>query len=37
MVVIGNEDHYEHVRSALAAYPVKVYCGEDAIAQVCCI
>lgn len=34
MVVIGNEDHYELVKSALASYPVKVYCGADAIAQV---
>ena len=34
MVVIGNEDHYETLRSALEHHPIKVYCGEDAIAQV---
>ncbi|MFM2285065.1 MAG: hypothetical protein RLZZ543_562 [Bacteroidota bacterium] len=32
-VVIGNEDKYDEVRSALENYPVKVYCGEDAIVQ----
>jgi len=35
MVVIGNENHYECVKSALENYPIKVYCGADAIAQVC--
>ncbi len=35
VVVIGNENHYEGVKSALANYPIKVYCGTDAIAQVC--
>jgi len=35
MVVIGNEHHYERVRSALENHPIKVYCGADAIAQVC--
>ena len=35
MVVIGKEDLYEEVKSALSDHPVKVYCGADAIAQVC--
>lgn len=35
VVVIGNEDLYELVKSALASHPIKVYCGADAIAQVC--
>ncbi len=34
-VVIGNENHYEQVKSALENHPIKVYCGTDAIAQVC--
>ena len=34
VVVIGNEDHYEKIRSALERYPIKVYCGDDSIAQV---
>lgn len=34
MVVIGNEQQYEKVKSALEKYPIKVYCGADAIAQV---
>jgi len=34
MVVIGNEDHYDKVKEALVHYPVKVYCGEESIAQV---
>lgn len=34
MVVIGNEHQYEKVKSALEKYPIKVYCGADAIAQV---
>jgi len=34
MVVIGNELHYEKIKSALASYPIKIYCGADAIAQV---
>jgi 1-deoxy-D-xylulose-5-phosphate reductoisomerase len=33
-VVIGNEDLYERVKSALENHPIKVYCGADAIAQV---
>ncbi len=34
-VFIGNENHYEQVKSALENHPIKVYCGADAIAQVC--
>jgi len=34
VVVIGNEDLYERVRLALESFPIKVYCGADAIAQV---
>ena len=34
-VVIGNENHYEQVKYALENHPIKVYCGADAIAQVC--
>ena len=34
-VVIGNENLYEPVRSALESHPIKVFCGPDAIAQVC--
>jgi len=34
MVVIGNEQHYKRVQSALESHPIKVYSGEDAIAQV---
>jgi 1-deoxy-D-xylulose-5-phosphate reductoisomerase len=34
VVVIGNENHYERVKSALENHPIKVYCGADAIAQV---
>ncbi len=34
VVVIGNENHYEQVKSALDNHPIKVYCGADAIAQV---
>ncbi len=34
-VVIGNENYYEQVKSALENHPIKVYCGADAIAQVC--
>ena len=34
MVVIGNEQHYQKVKKSLESYPIKVYCGEDAIAQV---
>jgi len=34
MVVIGNEEHYEKVKTALESHSIKVYCGADAIAQV---
>jgi 1-deoxy-D-xylulose-5-phosphate reductoisomerase len=34
VVVIGNEDLYERVRLALESFPIKVFCGADAIAQV---
>jgi len=34
VVVIGNEAHYEEVKEALTRYPIKVYAGEQAIAQV---
>ncbi len=33
-VVIVNEAHYKMVRDALESYPIKVYCGADALAQV---
>jgi len=33
-VVIGNKDHYRRLKEALAQYPVKVYAGYEAIAQV---
>ena len=33
-VVIGNEDKYPQLKEALAAYPIKVYAGSDAIEQV---
>jgi len=33
VVVIGNEAHYLKVKEALDRYPIKVYGGEDAIAQ----
>lgn len=33
-VVIGNEIHYQKLKEALADMPVKVFAGEDAIAQV---
>jgi 1-deoxy-D-xylulose-5-phosphate reductoisomerase len=32
-VVIGNEKRYKMVRNALSNYPIKVYCGEDAVIQ----
>ncbi len=34
MVVIGNDLHYQRVKAALETYPIKVYCGTEAIAQV---
>jgi 1-deoxy-D-xylulose-5-phosphate reductoisomerase len=33
VVVIGNKDHYGRVKDALENYPIKVYAGEEAIAQ----
>ncbi len=34
MVVIGNFDHYSRVKKALSNYPIKVFAGNDSIAQV---
>lgn len=34
VVVIGNDTLYPEVKEALAPYPVKVYGGEEAIAQI---
>jgi 1-deoxy-D-xylulose-5-phosphate reductoisomerase len=34
VVVIGNEDLYEKVKTALASYPIKVYAGKKALVQV---
>ena len=33
-VVIANESKYEEVRDALAAYPIKIYTGAEALCQV---
>ncbi len=33
-VVIANEEHYPTLCSKLASYPIKIYAGEDAVAQV---
>ncbi len=33
-VVIGNEDHYQKVKEALASHPIKVYAGENALSSV---
>ncbi len=33
-VVIGNDAHYKLLKDLLSAYPIKVYAGYDAIAQV---
>ena len=33
-VVIGNERHYSTVAGALKNYPVKVYAGQDSLAQI---
>ena len=33
-VVIGNKEMYSRLKEALAPYPIKVYAGYDAIAQV---
>lgn len=34
VVVISNEDKYTKVKEALSSYPIKIYSGCDAIAQV---
>lgn len=34
VVIISNESKYNQVREALASYPIKIYAGCDAIAQV---
>jgi len=34
MVAIGNEDHYQTLKNALADLPIKVFAGDDSIAQV---
>ncbi|MDR2848378.1 MAG: 1-deoxy-D-xylulose-5-phosphate reductoisomerase, partial [Bacteroidales bacterium] len=33
VVVIGNKAHYARLKEALAAYPVKVFAGYEAIGQ----
>ena len=33
-VVIANQEHYKALSEALAAYPIKVYAGDEAVAQV---
>ena len=33
-VVIANRDHYSRVKEALAAHPIKVYAGSEAMEQV---
>jgi len=33
-VVIGNEAHFQRVKEALKHHPVKVYCGDESVAQV---
>ena len=33
-VVIADQSYYGELKEALAAYPIKVYAGEDAVAQV---
>jgi 1-deoxy-D-xylulose-5-phosphate reductoisomerase len=34
VVVIGNDDHYEFVKESLSNFPIKVYSGMDALAQI---
>ena len=34
VVVIANETKYLHVKEALSNFPIKVYCGSEAICQV---
>jgi len=36
-VVIGNKEHYFRLKEILAKYPIKVFAGYDAIAQVVCL
>ena len=33
-VVIGNSEHYSHLKEILASHPIKVFAGHDAIAQI---
>ncbi|MDD4992892.1 MAG: 1-deoxy-D-xylulose-5-phosphate reductoisomerase [Paludibacter sp.] len=33
MVAIGNEDHYQKLKEGLTDLPIKVFAGEDSIAQ----
>ncbi|MBQ2417890.1 MAG: 1-deoxy-D-xylulose-5-phosphate reductoisomerase, partial [Alistipes sp.] len=33
-VVIADQSYYAELKEALAAYPIKVYAGDDAVAQV---
>ena len=35
-VVIANREHYPKIKEALAAYPIKVYAGEESLEQVVC-
>ncbi|MBI2258293.1 MAG: 1-deoxy-D-xylulose-5-phosphate reductoisomerase [Flavobacteriia bacterium] len=35
-VIITNKDLYHEVKSTLSTYPIKVYCGMDAICQEVC-
>jgi len=34
LVAIGNEDHYIRLKEALSDLPIKVFAGDDSIAQV---
>jgi len=34
MVAIGNESHYNQLKEALSALPIKVFAGEDSIVQI---
>ena len=34
MVTIGNDTHYQKLKNALADLPIKVFAGDDSIAQV---
>ena len=33
-VVIANKNHYKELQEALSSLPIKVYAGDDAVAQV---